>query len=149
MDSDLTQAKADISGLQTTVSSQKTEINKKADGSTVSQMQTDISNLQQTDKDITASVASTNSKIDSMKVGGRNLAAISTSIDGHRLVEGYTYDGYSDPGFRLSAKIACVEGDEFTVSTNAAGTLSFAWCDSSDSVFSRPTGHYNAAVGYK
>nr|DAG55606.1 MAG TPA: hypothetical protein [Caudoviricetes sp.] len=96
-----------------------------------------------------SSANSANSKIDNLKVGGRNLIAISTSIDNKRIVENYNYDNlYADTGFRTSALISCKEGDSFTLSSFAEGVLSFGWINSNKNVFSRPTGYYTVTSKY-
>lgn len=92
---------------------------------------------------------STKEEVSNIQVGGRNLIAISTSIDNKRIVENYNYDNlYADTGFRTSALISCKEGDSFTLSSFAEGFLSFGWINSNKNVFSRPTGYYTVTSKY-
>lgn len=92
---------------------------------------------------------STKEEVENIQVGGRNLIAISTSIDNKRIVENYNYDNlYADTGFRTSALISCKEGDSFTLSSFAEGFLSFGWINSNKNVFSRPTGYYTVTSKY-
>lgn len=101
-------------------------------------------------KAVAANTTATNAQnsIDNLQIGGRNLAAIATSIDGSRVVDNYGYPGYSDELHRISAKIPCSEGDTFTASTNASGNLAFGWINSSGTIFSRPTGYKYVSKGY-
>lgn len=92
---------------------------------------------------------STKEEVSNIQVGGRNLIAISTSIDNKRIIENYNYDNlYADTGFRTSALISCKEGDSFTLSSFAEGFLSFGWINSNKNVFSRPTGYYTVTSKY-
>lgn len=92
---------------------------------------------------------STKEEVANIQVGGRNLIAISTSIDNKRIVESYNYDNlYADTGFRTSALISCKEGDSFTLSSFTEGVLSFGWINSNKNVFSRPTGYYTVTSKY-
>lgn len=92
---------------------------------------------------------STKEEVANIQVGGRNLIAISTSIDNKRIIENYNYDNlYADTGFRTSALISCKEGDSFTLSSFAEGFLSFGWINSNKNVFSRPTGYYTVTSKY-
>lgn len=92
---------------------------------------------------------STKEEVENIQVGGRNLIAISTSIDNKRIVENYNYDNlYADTGFCTSALISCKEGDSFTLSSFAEGFLSFGWINSNKNVFSRPTGYYTVTSKY-
>lgn len=92
---------------------------------------------------------STKEEVSNIQVGGRNLIAISTSIDNKRIIENYNYDNlYADTGFRTSALISCKEGDSFTLSSFAEGFLSFGWINSNKNVFSRPTGYYTITSKY-
>lgn len=92
---------------------------------------------------------STKEEVANIKVGGRNLIAISTSIDNKRIIENYNYDNlYTDTGFRTSALISCKEGDSFTLSSFAEGFLSFGWINSDKNVFSRPTGYMTVNSKY-
>lgn len=92
---------------------------------------------------------STKEEVANIQVGGRNLIAISTSIDNKRIVENYNYDNlYADTGFRTSALISCKEGDSFTLSSFAEGFLSFGWINSNKNVFSRPTGYHTVTSKY-
>lgn len=92
---------------------------------------------------------STKEEVANIQVGGRNLIAISTSIDNKRIIENYNYDNlYADTGFRTSALISCKEGDSFTLSSFAEGFLSFGWINSNKNVFSRPTGYYTVNSKY-
>lgn len=92
---------------------------------------------------------STKEEVANIQVGGRNLIAISTSIDNKRIVENYNYDNlYADTGFRTSALISCKEGDSFTLSSFAEGVLSFGWINSNKNVFSRPTGYHTVTSKY-
>lgn len=92
---------------------------------------------------------STKEEVANIQVGGRNLIAISTSIDNKRIIENYNYDNlYADTGFRTSALISCKEGDSFTLSSFAEGFLSFGWINSNKNVFSRPTGYHTVTSKY-
>lgn len=92
---------------------------------------------------------STKEEVANIQVGGRNLIAISTSIDNKRIIENYNYDNlYADTGFRTSALISCKEGDSFTLSSFAEGFLSFGWINFNKNVFSRPTGYYTVTSKY-
>lgn len=92
---------------------------------------------------------STKEEVANIQVGGRNLIAISTSIDNKRIVETYNYDNLLvDTGFRTSALILCKEGDSFTLSSFAEGVLSFGWINSYKKVFSRPTGYLTVNSKY-
>lgn len=92
---------------------------------------------------------STKEEVANIQVGGRNLIAISTSIDNKRIIENYNYDNlYADTGFRTSALISCKEGDSFTLSSFAEGFLSFGWINSNKNVFSRPAGYYTVTSKY-
>lgn len=92
---------------------------------------------------------STKEEVANIQVGGRNLIAISTSIDNKRIIENYNYDNlYTDTGFRTSALISCKEGDSFTLSSFAEGFLSFGWINSDKNVFSRPTGYMTVNSKY-
>ena len=92
---------------------------------------------------------STKEEVANIQVGGRNLIAISTSIDNKRIIENYNYDNlYTDTGFRTSALISCKEGDSFTLSSFAEGFLSFGWINSDKNVFSRPTGYLTVNSKY-
>lgn len=92
---------------------------------------------------------STKEEVANIQVGGRNLIAISTSIDNKRIIENYNYDNlYADTGFRTSALISCKEGDSFTLSSFAEGFLSFGWINSNKNVFSCPTGYYTVTSKY-
>lgn len=92
---------------------------------------------------------STKEEVANIQVGGRNLIAISTSIDNKRIIENYNYDNlYADTGFRTSALISCKEGDSFTLSSFAEGFLSFGWINSNKNVFSRPTGCHTVTSKY-
>lgn len=83
------------------------------------------------------------------EVGARNLAAVATSIDGKRIVDGYKYSAlYSASDFRTSAQIMCAPGDPFTLSTYAGMILSLGFFDADGFCLSRPTGYKTVASGY-
>ena len=117
--------------------------------STIEQMNSAIKTSADNITSTVSKTYSTKEEVANIQVGGRNLIAISTSIDNKRIIENYNYDNlYADTGFRTSALISCKEGDSFTLSSFAEGFLSFGWINSNKNVFSRPTGYHTVTSKY-
>ena len=153
------QAQADANSLAVRVTVAETKVAQNSDAIKLAATKTEVAQTlgnyytkEETNSHINIkadSITQTVSKqIDSVKVGARNLIVLSRCVDGV-VVDGQVYPCHPDSAYYITQLVPCVEGSEYTLSSNQNGILSLGWFDANNKCINRPTGYLTVDKGYK